>query len=108
MEQAVGAHPKTGLSTTFSSSRRCDWNFVILLFLALQVLFIFVYLTFVQSAPKALKELFPPLNSIFKSFKSSGREDVVTFQSLHFPKALGGGQFVVRGAMAGCILSPSS
>lgn len=43
--------------------------------------FISFYLTFVQVVPKPWKELFP-LGSNFRSFESSGREGMVTFQSL--------------------------
>lgn len=43
--------------------------------------FISLNLTFVQIVPKPWKELFP-LRSNFRSFESSGRESMVTFQSL--------------------------
>lgn len=61
-------------------------------------------LAFVQATLKPWKELFP-LGSIFRSFESSGREGMITFQSLlHFLQAVGGKYFVTRRGMAWCIL----
>lgn len=59
-------------------------------FLALQVPFRLVYLTFVHSAPEPLKELFPPLDSIFKPFEGKGRLGNLLVLAF-FPKVLGGG-----------------